>query len=151
MYTMSELLPIAGLSLYVSGSAVLISGLLGVPLGAWLGLSQRAGFAVRAVVHTLMALPPVVVGLALYLLLSRGGPLGRLGWLYTPKAMILAQTLLCLPLVVGITMSAVAAVPGELVLQIRSLGATRRQVTKFGADRFGQPLFYPAGRYKVAP
>jgi tungstate transport system permease protein len=75
-----------------------------------------------------MALPPVVVGLVVYLLLSRSGPLANLGWLFTPQAMILAQTVLALPWVIGITMSAVAAVPVELLLQVRSLGASLWQV-----------------------
>jgi tungstate transport system permease protein len=74
-----------------------------------------------------MALPPVVVGLAVYLLLSRSGPLGILGWLFTPQAMILAQSLLAMPLVIGITMSSVAGVPSELPLQVASLGATPGQ------------------------
>jgi tungstate transport system permease protein len=75
-------------------------------------------------IHTGMALPPVVVGLVLYLLLSRSGPLAFLGWLFTPKAMITAQTILALPFVIGITMSSVAAVPTELGAQIKSLGAS---------------------------
>ena len=74
-----------------------------------------------------MALPPVVIGLVLYILLSRGGPLAFLGWLFTPEAMIAAQTVLAMPFVIGITMSAVAVVPAELSLQIRTLGANDRQ------------------------
>ena len=70
-----------------------------------------------------MALPPVVVGLLLFLLLSRSGPLGSLGWLFTSRAMVLAQTLLALPFVVGITIASVEAVPTDLILQVRSLGA----------------------------
>lgn len=120
---------IVWLSLRVSATAVLLSSLVGVPLGAWLGLSCGGRkWPCRAAVHTGMALPPVVVGLVLYLLLSRHGPLAFLGWLFTPQAMILAQVLLALPFVVGITMSAVAGVPRELVPQLRSLGATPRQV-----------------------
>jgi tungstate transport system permease protein len=124
-----ELCSILLLSLEVSGTAVFVSALVGIPVGAWLGLAQfRAKRLVATLVHTGMALPPVVVGLLGYLLLSRSGPLGPLGWLFTPPAMILAQTVLALPWVVGITMSAVTAVPAELVLQIRSLGASRWQV-----------------------
>src|SRR5262249_34822717 len=77
-----------------------------------------------------MGLPPVVVGLAVYLLLSRGGPLGFLGWLFTPEAMILAQAVIALPLVAGITLAAVAAVPPELSLQLRALGASPRQARR---------------------
>jgi tungstate transport system permease protein len=116
---------IVWLSLGVSGTAVLISSLVGVPCGVWLGLSQYRGKRIiSAIIHTGMALPPVVVGLLLYLLLSRGGPLAILGWLFTPQAMITAQTILALPFVVGITMSSVATVPSELSSQIRSLGAS---------------------------
>ncbi len=123
-----ELWPIIGLSLRVSGTALLISSLAGIPLGAWLGLAQFRGKRLAAaLVHTGMALPPVVVGLVIYLLLSRSGPLADLGWLFTPQAMILAQTVLALPWVVGITVAAVAAVPAELLLQVRSLGASRWQ------------------------
>jgi len=75
-----------------------------------------------------MGLPPVVVGLVLYMLFSRSGPLAGLGWLFTPQAMIVAQVILALPFVVGITMASVAAVPGALLPQLRSLGATERQV-----------------------
>jgi tungstate transport system permease protein len=71
-----------------------------------------------------MGLPPVVVGLAVYLLLSRGGPLGALGWLFTPQAMVLAQAVIALPVVAGITLSAVSAVPADLVAQVRALGAS---------------------------
>lgn len=113
------------LSFRVSGTAVLISTLIGVPGGVWLGLSRHRGKRLlAAAVHTGMALPPVVVGLVLYILLSRSGPLAFLGWLFTPNAMIFAQTVLALPFVVGITMSAVAAVPAELPLQLRTLGAS---------------------------
>jgi tungstate transport system permease protein len=83
---------------------------------------------VRIVVHTGMAFPPVVVGLVLFILLSRSGPLAFLGWLFTPQAMIAAQVILALPFVVGITMSSVAVVPEQLLPQLRSLGATEMQV-----------------------
>jgi tungstate transport system permease protein len=113
------------LSLQVTGAAVLTSSMIGVPVGLWLGLSPfRAKGLVVATIHTGMALPPVVVGLLLYLLLSRSGPLAVLDWLFTPQAMILAQTILALPFVVGITMSSVEAVPKELSDQIKSLGAS---------------------------
>ena len=116
------------LSLGVSGAALLLSGLAGVPLGAWLGLARFRGRRLAvALVHTGMGLPPVVVGLAVYLLLSRSGPLGPLGWLFTAKAMVLAQAVIALPLVAGVTLSAVAQVPAELFQQVRSLGASRRQ------------------------
>jgi len=121
----SRLWPILQLSLLVSGSAVLLSSIVGLPLGTWLGLHEfRGKRLVLASVHTAMALPPVVVGLLVYLLLSRSGPLGSLGWLFTPRAMLLSQVILDLPFVVGITAAAVAAVPQDLRWQLRALGAT---------------------------
>ncbi len=115
-------------SLQVSGVAVLVSSFIGIPIGTLLGLTRSRVRAILAVmIQTGMALPPVVVGLCLYLLLSRSGPLGSLGWLFTLKAMILAQIILTLPFILGITMVSVAAVPPELFLQLRSLGASRWQ------------------------
>lgn len=115
-------------SLHVSGVAVLVSSLVGIPMGTWLGLTRSRVRAILAVmIQTGMALPPVVVGLCLYLLLSRSGPLGSWGWLFTLKSMILAQIILTLPFILGITMISVAAVPPELFLQLRSLGASRWQ------------------------
>lgn len=121
----AELWPIVWLTLRVSAMAVLLSSLVGIPLGVWLGLTRpRARRWISAVVHTGMALPPVVVGLVLYLFLSRSGPFAILGWLFTPYAMILAQTLLAFPLVVGVTMNAVAGIDTDLFSQIRGLGGT---------------------------
>lgn len=115
-------------SLHVSGVALLVSSLIGIPIGTWLGLTRSRVRAILAVmIQTGMALPPVVVGLCLYLLLSRSGPMGTWGWLFTLKAMILAQIILTLPFILGITMVSVAAVPPELFLQLRSLGASRWQ------------------------
>jgi tungstate transport system permease protein len=123
-----ELGSIVWLSLRVTGAALLLSTLAGVPLGSWLGLTHFRGKRLAAaLVYTGMGLPPVVVGLAVYLLLSRSGPLGSLNWLFTPAAMVLAQAVIALPLVAGITMSAVAAVPNDFYLQARSLGASARQ------------------------
>ena len=124
----SEFWSVVWLSIRVSGAAVLLSSFIGIPLGGWLGLDRsRFKTFLAAVVRTGMALPPVVVGLALYILLSRSGPLAPLGWLFTPEAMILAQTVLALPFVLGITMSSVAGVPDDLPDQLRSLGASDRQ------------------------
>ena len=115
-------------SLHVSGVALLVSSLVGIPIGTWLGLTwSRVRGILAVMIQTGMALPPVVVGLCLYLLLSRSGPLGTWGWLFTLKAMILAQIILTLPFILGITMVSVAAVPPELFLQLRSLGASRWQ------------------------
>jgi tungstate transport system permease protein len=120
-----ELWSIVVLSLRVSATAVVLSALLGVPLGTWLGLTHwRWRGALAALTYTGMSLPPVVVGLVVYLLLSRNGPLASLEWLFTPKAMVLAQVILIVPYVTGITMAAVASVPAETFAQVRSLGAS---------------------------
>ncbi len=116
------------LSLRVSGLALLISTVLGVPLGAALGMWRvPARRLITALLYTGMGLPPVVVGLFVYLLLSRSGPLGTLGWLFTPRAMVVAQAIIAFPLVTGLTMTAVQGVDPALRLQVRSLGATHRQ------------------------
>ncbi len=122
------LLQIIWLSLRVTGAALVISTLTGVPIGAALGLTRvRARGLVTAFLYTGMGLPPVVVGLFVYLMLSRSGPLGTLGWLFTPSAMIVAQVIIAFPLVCGLTMTAVQGVDLNLRLQMRSLGATRVQ------------------------
>jgi tungstate transport system permease protein len=117
------------LSLYVSGVALGIATLLGVPAGAALALGRVPGRRlIELLIYTGMGLPPVVVGLAVYLLLSRSGPLGDLGWLFTPPAMIAAQTIIGLPVVVGLTLTAVESVDPALRLQVRALGAAPPQV-----------------------
>ncbi|MBI3764866.1 MAG: ABC transporter permease [Chloroflexi bacterium] len=125
-----DLLPIILLSLRVSGTALAISAVIGIPLGAWLGLQRGRWQALAAtILYTGMGLPPVVVGLAVYLLLSRSGPLGGLGWLFTPNAMIAAQVIISLPLVAGLTMTAELSVDPALRQKLTALGATPRQVT----------------------
>ena len=125
----ASLLPIVGLSLYVSCTALAIAALVGLPLGAAMALRPVPGRRfVELLIYTGMGLPPVVVGLFVYLLLSRGGPLGGLSWLFTPPAMIVAQAIIALPLVIGLAMTAVESVDPALRLQVRSLGATPGQV-----------------------
>jgi tungstate transport system permease protein len=126
----AELLGIILLSLKVSGSALAIATLLGLPLGAVLGLKQFPGrdFVISAV-NTLMGLPPVVVGLFVYLFLSRKGTLGFLGLLYSPSAMIIAQTILALPIVTALCHSAIVNVDPLIRQASRTLGATQRQET----------------------
>ncbi len=127
------LFEIVTLSLSVSGTALLFSTLIGIPLGAALGLSRFLGRRlVMALLYTGMGFPPVVVGLFVYLMLSRSGPLGQMSWpllpsLFTPAAMVLAQSIISFPLVAGFTMAAVMGVDPELRQQIRALGATRWQ------------------------
>jgi tungstate transport system permease protein len=131
MESFAQFWPVVWLSLQVSGIAVLVSSSIGLPLGVWLALSSFRGKPIVAgIVQTGMAVPPVVVGLVLYLLLSRSGPLGSLGWLFSPQAMILAQIVLGLPFVMGITAVSVAAVPPELQWQLRSLGASPNQARR---------------------
>jgi tungstate transport system permease protein len=117
----------------VSGIALLFSTLIGIPLGAFMGLVRFPGRRlVVALLYTGMGFPPVVIGLFVYVLLSRSGPLGSLHWnwlpsLFTPGAMILAQTIISFPLVAGFTMAAVMGVDPHLRQQVMALGATTRQ------------------------
>ncbi len=99
-----ELFGIVALSLFVSSSAVFLAAIVGIPIGALIALTNfRGKAAVIVLLNALMGLPPVVLGLVLYLLLSRAGPLGFAGMLFTPQAMILAQTLLVLPIIAALT------------------------------------------------
>jgi tungstate transport system permease protein len=121
---------IVALSLQVSGVALAFSALISVPLGAWLGLTRfRARGLVIALIYTGMGLPPVVVGLFVYLIFSHSGPLGNLAWLFTPNAMVVAQVIIALPLVAGFTMAAVMGVDPDLRRQLLALGATPTQAT----------------------
>ena len=122
----SQLWEIVALSLWVSLSAVALASLLGLPLGAAIAVGRFAGrHAVIVVLNALMGLPPVVVGLLVYLLLSRAGPLGELGLLFTPGAMVIAQTILILPIVAALCRQAVEDAWREYEEQLRSLGVGR--------------------------
>jgi tungstate transport system permease protein len=115
---------IVGRSLWVSVLATAIACSLGVVLGAWLGVARFAGRdAWLTVLNTLLALPSVVVGLLIYLLLSRTGPLGHLGWLFSLKAMVLAQAVLVLPVVTALTRQCVEDAERNHGEQLQSLGA----------------------------
>jgi len=118
------------LTLQVTLVALAIALVLGIPIGAAIGLARRlpGRWLIVPLIYTGMGLPPVVVGLFTYLLLSTRGPLGGLGWLFTPAGMMVAQTIIALPLVVGLTMAAVQGVDPSLPVQMHSLGATRRQI-----------------------
>ncbi len=119
-----ELLAIVGRSLSVSSLACVLSCAIGLPLGAWLGVARFPGRTVLlALLNTALAVPSVVVGLVVYLLLSRSGPLGYLGWLFSFKAMVLAQALLVLPVVTALTRQAVEDAENTHGEQLRSLGA----------------------------
>ena len=114
---------IVGLSLAVSLSAVALAALLGMPLGAAIAVGRFPGReALIVVLNALMGLPPVVVGLLIYLLLSRAGPLGELGLLFTPQAMVIAQTVLVLPIIAALTRQSVEDAWLEYEEQLRSLG-----------------------------
>jgi tungstate transport system permease protein len=113
------------LSLRVTLSAVLLAALIGLPLGALLALSRFPGRSgVIVAVNAMMGLPPVVAGLLIFLLLSRSGPLGGLGWLFTPAAMIVAQTLLVLPIVIALSRQIIEDLWGEYREHLTSLGQT---------------------------
>jgi ABC-type tungstate transport system substrate-binding protein len=119
-----ELLRIVWLSLQVSASACLIGAVLGLWLGAWLAVARFPGHATLVwLVNTLLALPSVVVGLVVYLLLSRAGPLGSWGILFTPTAMVIAQSILVVPLIAALTRRLVLESLREGGDQLRSLGA----------------------------
>jgi tungstate transport system permease protein len=118
------LLQIVLLSLGVSLAAVVLATLIGLPLGAAVAVARFPGRqAVLVVMNALMGLPPVVVGLVVYLLLSRAGPLGPLGLLFTPPAMVIAQTLLIFPIIAALARQAVEDAWAEYEEQFRSLGA----------------------------
>jgi len=116
-------------SAFVSVSATLVASLIGIPLGTALALARVPGrILLTAVVNTGMAVPTVVVGLAVAMVLWRSGPLGDLGLIYTVRGMIIAQVLVATPLITGITMAALQLLPPELPDQLRGLGANRRQL-----------------------
>jgi len=122
----SKLIEIVLLSLGVSLSAVAIAALLGLPLGAAIAVCRFPGRqTVIVVLNALMGLPPVVVGLLVYLLLSRAGPLGALGILFTPSAMVVAQTILILPIIAALSRQAIEDAWRDYEEQLRSLGAGR--------------------------
>ena len=130
LYMDRELLGIIFLSVKVSGIALTAATILGLPLGAFLGFRKfpLKGMII-SILNTLMGLPPVVVGLFVYLLLSRSGPLGFMGLLYTPSAMVIAQTILALPIVASLSNSAIVSVDPIVKQASVTLGATPSQVT----------------------
>src|SRR3990170_663188 len=124
-----EVMGITLLSLQVSGTATLVSLLIGISVGTTVALANFPGRKiVVSLINTGMALPPVVVGLFVTIFLWRNGPFGVLGILYTPTAMIVAQTVIATPIVMGITLAAIQQLPKKLRLQILALGATRVQM-----------------------
>lgn len=122
----ADLAQVVGLSLQVSITAVLIATMIGLPLGATIAVERFRGRQTLIVLlNALMGLPPVVVGLLVYLLLSRAGPLGSLGILFTPQAMIIAQTVLIAPIIAALSRQTIEDAWREYEEQLRSLGARR--------------------------
>ncbi len=120
-----DLMEIIGLSLRITLSAVAIACIIGLPIGAVVGSFQFPGrMAVTVILNTLMGLPPVVVGLVVYLMLSAAGPLGPLGLLYSPVAMIIAQTILVTPIVAALTRQVTEDLHREYAEQFTSLGTS---------------------------
>lgn len=129
MFFNSEIFQITALSLQVSALATSISLLIGLPLGTWLALGNFRGRSfLLSIVNTGMALPPVVVGLVVAMMLWRSGPLGDLRLIYTPMAIVIAQTIIAAPVVTGLTAAALEALDPRLSQQLLGLGASRLQM-----------------------
>jgi tungstate transport system permease protein len=144
---------IVGLSLLVSLSATLLATLLGAPLGALIALTRFPGRqAVVVALNALMGLPPVVVGLAVYLLLSRSGPLGPLGLLFTPQAMVITQTILVLPIIAALVRQTVEDLWREYrdELAAMDVGPLRRILTLLWDARFSLVTALLAGFGRAA-
>ena len=125
----SEIVQITLLSLQVSAIATIISLLIGLPFGTWLALGDFRGRSfILSIINTGMALPPVVVGLVVAIMLWRSGPLGSLRLIYTPVAIIIAQTIIAAPVVTGLTAAALEALDPRLRQQLLGLGASRGQM-----------------------
>ena len=125
-----EVVRIALLTLKVSGLATLSALVLGIPLGLWLSAARFPGRRLLvALINTGMGLPPVVVGLFVALFLWRSGPLGSLGLIYTPAAMIIAQVVIVIPIIAGLSLAAFQNVDPAAALQARALGASRLQAS----------------------
>jgi tungstate transport system permease protein len=123
-----EILEITLLTLRVCFTAILISSLIGLPLGMILGLTRFKGRKIiLTIINIGMGLPPVVAGLWISILLWRSGPLGHLHLLYSPTAIVMAQVLVSLPIVTGLTSSAFQQINEKMLLQIKALGATKIQ------------------------
>jgi len=117
-------------SLYTSSTAILFASLVGIPIGLWLGLSRFRGRRILVtLLNTLMALPTVVIGLLLFGLLSRQGPLGSWGLLFTPVAMILGQVVLATPIVANLVLAAVTGADRRILPTLLTLGASPFQAT----------------------
>ncbi len=143
-----EVLEIIFLSLRVTGTALFFSIIIGVPLGTVMGMVDFPGKKIAtALLYTGMGFPPVVIGLFVFILFSASGPFGQLGWLFTTRAIIVAQTILSLPLVTSFVMTSVMSVDDNLIIQMRSLGASKKQLywTVIKEARLGAVVAIAAG------
>ena len=123
-----EVMQIAGLSLYISLTATILASLIAVPAGAFIHFHDfRGKRALIILIQTLYSVPTVVVGLVIYMLISRSGPLGFLGLLFTPQGMILGQTVLIIPIIMGLVISALSGIDRSISDTLVSLGATHFQ------------------------
>ncbi len=141
MIQLSEIWPVIWLTLLISGLATIISFVLALPAALFLYFQEFPGRKiVLSLIHTGMGLPPVVVGLFVALLLWRSGPLGSLGLMYTPAAMLIAQIIIAWRIIAGLTWAALQQVDPTLILQAKALGASRLQLalTLFREARLGQ-------------
>ncbi|QVK20793.1 ABC transporter permease [Mycoplasmatota bacterium] len=128
---MNEILEIVLLSLFVSGTATVIAALIGIPSGIFLSISNFAGKkSVKRVIFTLMSLPPVVLGLIVLLIISNEGPLGGLNLLFTAKAIIIAQTLLILPIITGNIITSTEELSVKLIDTVKTLGGKKKDIIK---------------------
>ncbi len=128
LFQSREIWNIAGLSLFVSVSAVTIATLIGVPIGVYLGSYVKNESVILVnILNTAMGLPPVLVGLVVYLLISRTGPLGSWQILFTPLAMIIAQSVLTMPIIIGLTRSSIKSLSPDFSDTVYAMGATKTQ------------------------
>ncbi len=144
----STLMEITGLSLRVSATATLIAALIGLPLGAWTALTlNRLRTPIVILLNASMGLPPVVVGLIVYLLLSRSGPMGFFGWLFTPTGMVMAQTILITPIIAALARQTIedAHVPLRDWFTSLGLSAWQRILTLLYEARFSLAVVLLAG------
>lgn len=143
-----QVLEIILLSLRVTGSALFLSVIIGVPLGTVMGMVEFPGKKiVTALLYTGMGFPPVVIGLFVFIMFSASGPFGQLGWLFTARAIVVAQTILSLPLVTSFVMTSVMSIDDNLIKQMKSLGASRKQLywTVIKEARLGAVVAIAAG------
>lgn len=136
-----EVMGITALSLEVSGTAVILAALVGIPAGILISLNEfPLKRLLRNIINTLMGMPPVVCGLLVFLMISRAGPLGSMGLLFTPTAMVIAQFILVTPIIMGLSISAASAVDRSVIETAISLGARKAEAMLLVVNEARQPL-----------